>query len=78
MPCRFLLACFQQIPIENVKNSPVRCFFRKTKKLTEVNFLFVNDNYLSQLIFQGSIQKQRSIFRQIRIPMVGSLEFQHP
>ena len=31
MPFRFLLACFQQIPIENVKNSPVRCFFRKTK-----------------------------------------------
>ena len=28
-----LLACFQQIPIENVKNSPVRCFFRKTKKV---------------------------------------------
>ena len=48
------------------------------KKLTEVNFLFVNDNYLSQLIFRGSIQKQRSIFRQIRIPMVGSLEFQRP
>ena len=53
-------------------------FSVKEKKLTEVNFFIVNDDYLSQLIFRGSIQKQRSIFRQIRIPMVGSLEFQRP
>ena len=30
-------------------------FSVKEKKLTEVNFFIVNDDYLSQLIFRGSI-----------------------
>ena len=36
------------------------------------------DNESRYLTFQDSILLQRSIFRQIRIPMVGSLEFQRP